>query len=200
MLCNHLTDMTHMKTANFNSPAGHYARMVYAMDWCVRAAVCLSQAGVLTKWTNRSSWFLAQTTIGLSHPTLCWKGASVSPKLKACPHRRLLQSRTGVDGVQLCSTRLHGQLCDCYNVAPRDFVASAAMDGVLQSHMRLCSMLWCGQSISILPSGTVSQTLDVASLSHLASTFVHNTMVLFNAFFSRITSYSTRYPRTHLVM
>jgi len=44
---------------------------------CVCVSVCLSQVGVLSKWINGSSWFLARRLLSTS-PTLCFKEIQVS--------------------------------------------------------------------------------------------------------------------------
>jgi len=50
---------------------------VLAVTMC--PSVCLSQVGVLSKWTDGSSWFLARRLLSTS-PTLCWKEFQVSIK------------------------------------------------------------------------------------------------------------------------
>ena len=56
------------------------------LAWVLAMALCLrlSQVGVLQKCLNESSWFLARE-LPSTHPTLCYKGIQVSPKIKELP-------------------------------------------------------------------------------------------------------------------
>jgi len=55
---------------------------VLAMALC--PSVCLSQVGVLLKWLDGSSWFLAWRLLSTS-PTLCFKDIHVSTKIRVLP-------------------------------------------------------------------------------------------------------------------
>ena len=50
----------------------------------VRPSVCLSQAGILSKRLDESSWFLA-CRLPAVYPTLCYREMWVSPKIKILP-------------------------------------------------------------------------------------------------------------------
>ena len=47
-------------------------------------SVCLSQVGVLLKWLDGSSWFLAWRLLSTS-PALCFKEIQVTAKIRALP-------------------------------------------------------------------------------------------------------------------
>ena len=57
-----------------------YASAVLAMG----LSVCLSQVGVLLKWLDGSSWFLAWKLLSTSH-TLYFKEIQVSAKIRVLP-------------------------------------------------------------------------------------------------------------------
>ena len=56
---------------------------VLAVALCLSVCVCLSQVGVLSKWMDGSSWFLACRLS--AHHTLCSKEIQVSTKIRALP-------------------------------------------------------------------------------------------------------------------
>ena len=60
------------ETKGYILPVWCYASMVYGMAQCL--SVCLPQATVLSKWLNRSSWFVTQRLPSLTYPALCYKG------------------------------------------------------------------------------------------------------------------------------
>jgi len=55
---------------------------VLAIGLCL--SVCLSQVGVLLKWLDGSSWFLAWRLLSTS-PTVCFKEIQVSAKIRVLP-------------------------------------------------------------------------------------------------------------------
>jgi len=52
----------------------------YLLSSCVRLSVRVSQAGIVSKRMDESSWFLARK-LPSTYPTLCCKEFQVSPKL-----------------------------------------------------------------------------------------------------------------------
>jgi len=48
---------------------------------CVCPSVCLSQAGIVSKRLDESSWFWARR-LRSTYPTLCYKEIGVSPKIR----------------------------------------------------------------------------------------------------------------------
>ena len=56
----------------------------YILSSCVRPSVCPSQAGVVSKRLDESSWFLAWRLPSTYH-TLCFKEIWVSPKIRELP-------------------------------------------------------------------------------------------------------------------
>jgi len=58
---------------------------------CRRVSVCLSQAGVLSKQLDESSWVLAQR-FPLTYPTLCYREIRVSPKIRVLTSGTLQQT------------------------------------------------------------------------------------------------------------
>ena len=58
----------------------------------LRLSVCLSQVGVLSKWMDGSSWFLACRLL-LTYPTLCCNEIQVSTKMRALSSGTLSQTQ-----------------------------------------------------------------------------------------------------------
>ena len=57
----------------------------------VSVSVCLSQVGVLSKWMDRSSWFVACVLLS-TYPTLCYKEIQVCTKIRVLPSATLSQT------------------------------------------------------------------------------------------------------------
>jgi len=53
----------------------------YMLSACVCPSVCLSQAGIVSKRLDESSWFWARR-LRSTYPTLCYKEIGVSPKIR----------------------------------------------------------------------------------------------------------------------
>ena len=54
-------------------------------------SVCLSQVGVLSKWVDGSSWFLAHRLLS-TRPTPCFKEIHLSTKIRVLPSGTLSQT------------------------------------------------------------------------------------------------------------
>jgi len=63
----------------------------YLLSSCVRLSVCSSQAGVVSKRLDESSWLSAWRLSSIC-PTLCSKKISVSPKIRVLPSGTLSQT------------------------------------------------------------------------------------------------------------
>ena len=75
-------------------------------------ALCLSQVGVLSKWVNEWSWFLAWELPTSTYLTLCYKEIRVSSKIRVLPSGTLLQTldlkfRHSISFVKTLSTKLN---------------------------------------------------------------------------------------------
>ena len=56
----------------------------YLLSWCVRLSVRPSQAGIVSKRLDESSWFMVWR-LPSTYPTLCYKEMSVSSKITVLP-------------------------------------------------------------------------------------------------------------------
>jgi len=104
-MCFLVTDNTPRSFLPARRNASATAR-VLAMTLCpsVSVAVCLSQVGVLSKWMDRSSWFLACRLLSTYH-TLCCKEVQVSTKIKALPSWTSSQNLDFVKNLLRCIAR-----------------------------------------------------------------------------------------------
>jgi len=88
--CRPVHDVITIYTVNVKYTACFTARRcasaVFAVDLClfVRLSVCPSQAGIVSKQLDESSWFLARR-LPSTDPTLCCKEIWVSPKVRVVP-------------------------------------------------------------------------------------------------------------------
>ena len=72
-------------SVSVHKQGGFYPRArVLAKALCLCLTVCLSQVGVVLKWLDASSWFLAWRLLSTS-PTLCFKETRVSTRIRVLP-------------------------------------------------------------------------------------------------------------------